>query len=160
MSLMWWSALGIALAVGAAVAIVWGPLVTYIRARNLERAQASFRRRREWLEAEFFQRAAASGKPRHLRWANCEFDDAVHFARRRRSGELCAFVGVSVSFEAVEGGLMEDVAAVGDVRAATAVFRHTGGQWIAEGRVMFNFDPPGAIEFYHDELESIAPPLR
>ena len=53
---------------------------------------------------------------------------------------------------------MEDVEAVSDLRAATAVFRHHAGQWTAEGRVMFNLDPPRAIEFYHDELEMVLPP--
>ena len=45
------------------------------------------------------------------------------YARHRRSGELSAFVSVTIGFEAIEGGDMEDVEAVGNLRAATAVFR-------------------------------------
>lgn len=136
-------------------ALAWWPLRRAAAEARLRRARREFHRRREWLEARFFERAAHSGKPRDLRWVECRFDDAVHYARHRKTGELCALVAVTVSFEAVEGGLMEDVEAVGNLRAATAVFRFADNQWQAEGRVMFNLNPSEAIAYYGEHLELV-----
>jgi len=149
--------MGLLLVIVAAVAVAWRPIRLLFRGRRTQRAQLDFRLRREWLEADFFHRAARSGKPRDLRWVECEFENDVYYARHRRSGELCAFVAVTVAFEAVEDGLMEDVEAVSDLRAATAIFHYRGGRWTAGGRVMFNLDPRSAIEFYQNELEMVAP---
>ena len=149
---MWWIFAGLAF-VGAVLAVALLPILRMIRERRIQTARQVFRRRREWLEAEFFDRAASSGKPRGLRWTRCDFDDAIHYARHRTSREFCAFVGVTIGFEAVEGGGMEDVEAVGNLRDATAVFRLRGGQWIADGRVMFNLRPDEAIEYYGLEPE-------
>jgi len=66
-----------------------------------------------------------------------------------------AFVGLTVSFEAVEGGGMEDVPAVGNLRAATALFRHDGRAWQTDGRVLFNLEPAEAVAYYERELETI-----
>ena len=114
-------------AVGAvaivAVALAWRPCRTAWREAHLTRARRDFHRQREHLEARFLQIASRSGKPRGLEWTGCDFDDAVVYARDRRSGELSAFVAITISFEAIEGGPMEGVEAVGNLRAATAVFR-------------------------------------
>src|SRR5262245_36502270 len=77
--------------------------------REAERARHAFRRQREVLEARFFDLAAASGKPRGLRWIDCDWLEAVTFARDRKSGLLTAFAAVNIRFEAIEGGDMEDV---------------------------------------------------
>jgi hypothetical protein len=76
----------------------------------------------------------------------------VAYARDRASGDLCAFVGVTISFEAVVGGDMEEVEAVSNLRAATAVFRRTGDQWKTDGRAIFNLDPVQAIAHFQDTL--------
>src|SRR5262245_22592655 len=73
----------------------------------LEAAKQLFHLRREWLEARFFTMASASGKPRGLSWVDCEFEDDVSLARDRITGQLRAFVGVTIRFAAVEGGGME-----------------------------------------------------
>ncbi|HYO25559.1 MAG TPA: hypothetical protein VEQ85_11500, partial [Lacipirellulaceae bacterium] len=72
-------------------------------------------------------------------------------------GELYALVGVTVSFEAVAGGGMEEVEAVGNLRAATAVFVHRGGRWTTDGRVVFNLSPEAALAHYQESLELVPP---
>src|SRR5687767_9802415 len=89
------------------------------RKASIERARKLFHLRREWLEARFFTLAARSGKPRGLEWVDCDFDDAVSYARDRHSGRLRALVGVTIRFRAVEGGGMEDNPNVGNLRAAS-----------------------------------------
>lgn len=137
----------------------WGSAWGRLHASGESQAQArhdaarrEFHRQREWLEARFFDLAAGSGKPRGLRWIDIEFDDAVTYAQQLSTRELCAFVAVTVSFEAIEGGPMEDVAAVSNKRAATAVFRLHRGVWATDGRVLFNLSPADAIEWFGEDL--------
>ena len=130
-----------------------------MRERNmrveLDDARRDFHRRREWLEARFMSVASQSGKPRGLRWADCEFEDDVAFARERRTGRLRALVGVSIQFEAIEGGAMEDVEAVGNRKAATVLFRLDGPDWEVDGRARFNLNPAQVIEQFQHELEEV-----
>ena len=51
---------------------------------------------------------------------------------------------------------MEGVEAVGNQRAATAVFRIDQGQWSTEGRAIFNLNPTEAVQFYQANLELVA----
>lgn len=135
---------------------VWSLALYRLRRRRLaavEEARTLFRRRREWLEAAFVTRASACGKPRDLVWADCEFEDTVAFARDRDSGQLRALVGMTISFEAEEGGRMEDVEAVCALRAATAVFHFDGTTWSTDGRAIFNLNPQETIRRYQHELE-------
>jgi hypothetical protein len=62
---------------------------------------------------------------------------------------------VTIAFEAVTGGPMEDVEAVGNLRAATAVFHFHDGRWHTEGRAMFNLNPTEAIHYYRDDFEMV-----
>lgn len=114
-----------------------------------------FQKRREWLEADFLKMAQASGKPRGLRWVECEFHDQVAFVRDRTTGQLRALVSVTIRFDAVEGGGMEDVEAVGNLRAATAVFTYDGNKWQAEDRTVFNLNPMETIQHFRDSLETL-----
>lgn len=148
-------AAGICAVVGILAAVVWRPVRSALRASRYERARREFHGCRERLEAKFFQIAAGSGKPRGLRWISCDFDDDVSYARDRRTGELCAFVAVTIGFEAVEGGGMEHVEAVGNLRAATAEFRLRAGRWQTDGRAIFNLNPTEAIDYYRDNLEIV-----
>ena len=139
---------GVAVALMLTVLVV-RPLQAARRAERLARQQRDFRRQREQLEAKFIDRAAASGKPRGLCWQDVSFEDEVLYARDRRTGGLKALVAIEVSFEAVEGGGMEEVEAVGDVRAATAEFLHDGNRWHTAGRVFFNLAPKGLVHYLH-----------
>jgi hypothetical protein len=123
--------------------------------QRLASQREEFHRRREWLEARFLTLASRSGRPRGLAWVDCEFDDPVAFARDRSSGDLRALVAITIRFEAIEGGGMEDVEAVGNLRAATAVFRWQRSQWETDGRAIFNLNPAQAIEHFQHELETV-----
>ena len=137
--------------VGALVLLLWR------RAPRLSvpELQRRFLQQREHLEAAFFTAAAASGKPRGLRWTNCEWESEVAFARERQTGRLAALVAVTVSFEAVEGGDMEGVEAVGNLRNASAVFFFDGGRWRTAGRAIFNLNPGEAIEHFKGQYERL-----
>ena len=50
---------------------------------------------------------------------------------------------------------MEDVEAVSNLRAATAVFRHEDGEWKTDGRPRYNLNPVEVIERYQNELETV-----
>jgi hypothetical protein len=156
----WWLVpiLGSVVLLAVAV-IVWRPIRSKLLENQLTRARRDFHLHREHLEARFFRLAAHSGKPRGLEWVRCDFDDDVIYARHRQSGELSAFVSVTIGFEAVEGGGMEDVEAVGNLRAATAVFRVERGSWATDGRALFNLNPAEAITYYQDNLELVGKEL-
>jgi hypothetical protein len=150
----WW--IPVLLGVLILSVLIFGPswYRRWQRAR-VRHARAQFSLRREWLEARFLALAARSGKPRGLEWVDCEFDSGVRFARDRDSGQLRALVGVTISFEATVGGGMEDVEAVGNLRAATAVFKCEDGVWSTEGRAIFNLSPEQAIKHFEHELELV-----
>ncbi|HAY78894.1 MAG TPA: hypothetical protein DCY79_03730 [Planctomycetaceae bacterium] len=138
-----------------ALVVLWPRVRDYWAMRELERVRNIFYRRREWAEAKFMTLASESGKPRGLAWVECEFDNGVSFARDRESGDLRALVAVTISFEAIEGGGMEDNPNVGNLRAATAVFRFDGNDWTTDGRAIFNLNPLQAIEHFQHELETV-----
>lgn len=125
------------------------------RAHDLAQAKQRFHRRREWLEARFMTLASQSGKPRGLSWAECDFEDAVHFARDRQSGRFRALVGMTIRFEAVIGGDLEDNPNVKNLRAATAVFRMERNEWMTDGIAVFNLSPAQTIRHYRHELEEL-----
>jgi hypothetical protein len=152
-----WVVHGITVLIGLGIAwaIAWGPIRARLREQELQRARRDFHRQREHLEARFVRLASASGKPRGLEWVRCDFGDDVIYARHRASGELTAFVSVTIGFEATAGGDMEDVEAVGNLRAATAVFRSDGDRWSTEGRALFNLNPVEAVAYYQENLELV-----
>lgn len=126
-----------------------------MRIRNLEKAKNLFRLQREQLEAKFFDMAASLGKPRGLRWVNCEWQNDVNYARDVQSGLLTAFVSISIRFEAIEGSDMEEVEAVGLLREAAAVFHFKRDRWGTGGRAMFNMDSETAITRLAGQYERI-----
>jgi hypothetical protein len=137
---------GLALtALVVAVGLAWKPLRVSFERTEAERAKREFRLQREVLEAKFFDLAAAQKKPRGLRWVECEWLDEVAFGRDRRTRMLTAFAAVNIRFEAIEGGDMEDVAAVGNIRDAAAVFHYQAGRWGTGGRALFNMNPHDAL---------------
>ncbi len=126
------------------------------RAAEVRRAVEDLKRQRERVEAKFFDLASRSGKPKGLRWTGCDWlDEEVVFGREVQSGLLTAFVHVNLRFEAVEGGDMEDVAAVGTVRDAAAVFHYQDGVWSTGGRAVFNMRPADAIERLEGQYDPV-----
>jgi hypothetical protein len=152
---MWpWIIAGSAIFIAALGAAV--PLARRYRKQEMQRGIREFKLRREMLEARFFDLAKTQGKPRDLRWVECDWLDAVSFARDKQSGLLTAFVAVNIRFEAIEGGDMEGVAAVGTVRDAAAVFHYRDGIWGTGGRALFNMNPEDAIRNLAGQYEPIA----
>jgi hypothetical protein len=141
------------------VVLLAGALVLFRRRRgprlSVREIQKGFLQQREHLEAAFFAAAAATGKPRGLRWKNCEWESEVAFARERQTGRLAALVAVTISFEAIEGGDMEGVEAVGNLRNASAVFFFDRGRWRTTGKAIFNLNPGEAIEHFKGQYERI-----
>ena len=50
---------------------------------------------------------------------------------------------------------MEEVEAVGNLRAATAIFRVVDAQWSTDGRAVFNLNPTETVRYFHDDLELV-----
>ena len=150
-------ALGIAVAILFVIAVVLlrKPVRAWRERREADRGRREFRRQREVLEAKFFDLAAASGKPRGLRWVDCDWLETVTFARDRQTGLLTAFVAVNISFEAIEGGDMEDVSAVSNIRDAAAVFHYQKGNWGTGGRALFNMNPNDALDRLQEQFEPL-----
>lgn len=138
-----------------AVAFTAIPLATWWKRREARLAIELFRKQREMLEAKFFDMARSVGKPRGLIWVDCEWFDNVTFARDKTSGLLTAFVGVNIRFEAVEGGDMEDVAAVSNIRDAVAVFHFHHGSWGTGGKALFNMNPQDALQRLMAQFEPV-----
>jgi hypothetical protein len=138
-----------------AVVLLWRPLRGFGREIQLGRARELFVLQRERLQEEFFQAASASGKPRGLRWKKCDFDGTQELAHDRHSRQILALVPVTISFEAIEGGDMEGVAAVGNLRQATAVFVFARGSWHTLGRAVFNLSPAETLEHFKHQYERI-----
>lgn len=149
-----WVAVSIVVAVGAAMLAVRRQRASRREAQR-RAAIAEFDAARSDLEPQFLAAASATGKPRGLRWTACRLDDPPMFAVDRVSDEIYALVGATVSFAAIEGGGMEDVEAVGNLRAATAVFVHRDGAWTTDGRAVFNLDPAAALAHYRDSLAAL-----
>ena len=85
-----------------------------------------------------------SGKPRGLRWSDVAFDDDIVFARDRKTGDLRALVAIEVCFEAIEGGGMEEVEAVSNVRAGNCRIFLRRCSLVYEGASIFQPRPEGA----------------
>lgn len=149
---IWWICGGALVVLTLAGCWGWGRW-RRVRRRNQQlRARRDFHLQRERLECLFLEIASHSGKPRGLRWVDVDFDDDVTYACDRASGELSAFVGVTIRFEAVVGGDLEDNPNANRLRAGTAVFTFNGKVWGTRGRAIFNLNPTEAIEHLRDSL--------
>ena len=145
-----WHWLTLALVLAGLVAIACIGLFIWLR-RHIRQAREQFHAHREELAVEFLEAAGATGKPRGLRWVACDWADEIAFARDRHTGQLAALVAVTIRFEAIEGGDMEGVAAVGNLRNASAVFFFDRGRWHTVGKAVFNMNPDEAIAHYQYE---------
>lgn len=152
---MWIWILSVAVLV-AVLAALYRPIRGLWREIVFERARELFSLQRERLEAKFVELAGASGKPKGLAWEGCEFHSPVSFVRDKSTGQLSAFVEVTISFSAIEGGGMEHVEAVKELRNATAVFHYHHGQWGTGGRTLFNMKPHEAIEHFQAQFEPLS----
>jgi hypothetical protein len=66
---------------------------------------------------------------------------------------LAALAGVTISFEAIEGGDMEGVEAVGNLRVASALFFFHAGAWHTTGKALFNLEPADVLARFATQYE-------
>ena len=137
-------------------AIAWRRTRERRTAANLRRAAEEFVAEQPALEKSFLEAAAATGKPRGLIWKESTLNGNVVYARDKVTRENYALAGVTIRFEAVAGGAMEDVEAVGNLRAATAVFIWRNNTWTTDGRAVFNLEPREVVSHYGPSLEEVA----
>lgn len=124
------------------------------RSLSTQDARQQFERHCNQLQQQFFEAASASGKPRGLRWKGCQWSPALELAREKGSGQLVAFAGLLIQFEAIEGSDMEGLPAVGNLRNASAVFFFHRGGWQTTGKAVFNLNPDEAIaHFGYERVE-------
>ena len=124
--------------------------------RRERRQRAEFARRQPELLALYLAAAGQTGKPRGLTWIDARPEGEPLFARDRRSGQLVAFLPVTLQFQAVAGSDMDGWAAADRPRDATAVFAWVGGRWTTAGVTVFNLGPAEAIERFRHQYERVA----
>lgn len=142
--------------VSALLALLWKRRGHRRRERHVASALALFKIQREQLEAKFFDLACMSGRPRGLRWQDCDWQHGTAFAWDLESGLLTAFVAVNIRFEAIAGEDMEEVTAVSTLRDATAVFHYQRGRWGTGGKALFNMNPTDAVARLGPQCEPVS----
>ena len=149
----------------AAVMAVLLVVFFWIGATVPARARNTFGHERDRLQREFFEAASASGKPRGLLWKTLDWKISETLpepilARQRDTGAIVALVPVTIQFEAVAGGDMEGLPAVGNLRNASAVFYYRRGQWLTSGKAIFNLNPDEALARFKDQYSPLLPPAE
>jgi hypothetical protein len=155
MSTFLWVLVAVVICLVAAVRLVWRPLLAARRETRFALACRDFHRQRERLETKFVQLGIVGTKPDGPRWSDCQFDDDVAYARSRSTGELSAYVAVTIEMEVHENHSSASPGAVGNLRAATAVFRFDGDHWETDGHAILNMTPAEAIRIYQNDLEMV-----
>lgn len=150
-----WIILATALLGLTAVAILWRPLLTSWREARFVEACRNFHVQRERLEAKFMILGMVDDRAIEDRWSDCRFEDDVAYARSRASGQLSAFVAVTIYFDGPSAPLMLEHGLGDNSCDATAVFRFDGRHWDTEGRAIFNLTPTEAIHFFERDLEMV-----
>ncbi len=158
------------------------PLTATWRRNRFIEACRDFHWQREHLEARFVHISQLHCKPGSPHWADCDFSDDVSYVRNRYTGELSAFVAVTILLE-VPQAMHDEESAHGEdsvyadgrvfgkerehaamdfgnsVRKATAVFRFGRDRWETDGRTIFNLSPTETIRFYQHDLEMVGQEL-
>jgi hypothetical protein len=152
--MLYWSISVVVAAGVAGLVIGWRYLRTASYEARFAKAREGFHAQRERLEAKFVQLASANSKPNSPHWDSCDFGDDVAYVRNRNTGELSAFVPLTVAVEELStaNGTGE---VVGNLRAGTAVFRFDRDHWETDGKAILNLSPAQAIRFYRKDWEMI-----
>ena len=141
--------------VAAVVLVFWRPCQAAAREARFAQARRDFHKQREWLEVSLFPWQVGPWQAGSPRWSNCEFDDAVYHVRHRTTGELSAFVAVTVALEGIAHVTASANDLMSNLQAGTAVFRFDKAHWVTDGRVILNLSPNEAIRFYQNDLEMV-----
>jgi hypothetical protein len=158
MSHVWWLSIVVVVLV-ALVVFLRRPRRKVSRTVPLLGAKQRFRMQREGLEAKFIQLAASRARRGAPRWADCSFDDDVAYVRNRATGELSAFVAMTIATEEQEASPSAAAEAVGNLQAGTAVFRFDRDHWVTDGRAILNLSPVEAVHRFGDDLEIVTEDL-
>jgi hypothetical protein len=133
----------------------WPTLRQRFRGWRKERLGELFQNQKTALQEEFLRIGQASGKPRGLRWEQCEWGEEFFLARDRSCNGYVALMEVAIQFAAIEGGDMEDVAAVALAKNATAIFFFEAGRWHTGGKTVFNLNPEEVLERFRAQYECL-----
>ncbi len=153
----WWIIVGAAGAVALLVLVARPLRAAWLEAR-FARARRSFHTQRERLEAKFVQLASADAQLSGPHWEDCDFDDDVAYVRNRKTGELSAFVAVTVGIDDYDFDDASPITAsdlLRSLHSGTAVFRLERDGWATDGRAILNLTPTEAIRFYQSDLEVV-----
>lgn len=155
----WWIVLIVAAIAAALFLVAWRPYQIVVRETRFAATMKSFRLHRERLEAKFIQLASANAQPNSPHWEDCFFDDDVAYVRSRRTGELSAFVALTVATDIPEVKSL-DIGRFGGgpiemIRTGTAIFHFAHNHWETDGRAILDLNPTEAIQFYHNDLRII-----
>ncbi len=115
--------------------------------------QTAFIDNQSTLQQRFFSIVSQSGKPKGLTWKSCTFDEATIWAIEKQSANLHALLATVIHFDAIPGGPMEDVEAVGNARIATAIFFYNGESWDTRGDILFNLEPHEVLTRHCDDYD-------
>lgn len=156
---VWWLPI-VAIVLLTVVAYLWRPRRKAVRAARLTEAKRRFHIQRERLEAKFVQLASAHATPDAPRWTDCNFADDVAYVRDRMTGELSAFVAVTIATEDGEHSAEATGGdAVGNLQAGTAIFRLDHDHWETDGRAILNLSPTEAVDHYRNDIEIVGEEL-
>lgn len=146
----WWWIL-IPLGFGAAAgAILWLPRVrAALQYHRLVEIRRQFHRQRERLEMKFLFLASRGTLAPGAHWMDCEFEDEVAYVRNRKTGQLCALVGILL----IKRHPLDFLSTSSRCRVGTAIFRFARNRWDTDGRAVLNLSPSETIRFYQDALE-------
>ena len=123
---------------------------------RLSQAKRRFHVEREQLEAKFVRLAAGRSKLDARVWVDCSFADDVAYVRNRTSGELSAFVAMTIASDDLDQPRRATSETVGNLQAGTAVFRFDRDHWVTDGRAILNLSPGEAVHFFREDLEIVA----
>jgi hypothetical protein len=115
--------------------------------------QTAFIDNQATLQQHFFSIVSQSGKPKGLTWKSCKFDETTIWAIEKQSANLHALLATVIHFDAIPGGPMEDVEAVGNARIATAIFFYNGESWDTRGDILFNLEPHEVLARHCDDYD-------
>ena len=150
-----WSILALVGVILAVFVFIWRPIRAASRQARFAATRRDFHTQRERLEVKFIQLASANAKPNSPYWADCDFDDDVAYVRDRNTGELSAFVRVTVAVDNFEDPPAAAGDLIGNLRAGTAIFRYDRDHWETDGRAILNLSPAEAIRLYQHDLEMV-----
>jgi len=158
MAVFVWGVIALA-SLAAAWLIIRGPIRHLQEDLHAQRARELFRRRREWLEADFLGALGKKSPTERVRWEEAHWHDEVLWARDRQTRRLLALIGVDFhSGPSSSSSLFDDLPdlhfdlhldADGDAETnahhATALFEFRKGAWHAEGKRLDEIRPDEAV---------------